>query len=225
MFLTLITSSPALAFAWILAILSSLTIHEFSHALIGKLKGDKTAEYEGRLSLNPLAHIDWMGFFMLLIVGFGWAKPVPFNPYNLKDPKWDSVAIALAGPISNLIVAIISSVVFRISIASLGALNLLSIFFFLLIILNLSLMFFNLIPIHPLDGSKLFFALFDQPKYAALREFVAVRGPQILMVAVFISLLTSINVFFFVSRPAFAVCNTLIGASCNGYFASVFSLI
>ncbi len=85
MFLTLLFSSPPLALAWIVAILSSLTIHEFSHGLIAKWKGDMTAEREGRLTLNPLAHLDLIGFIPLLLFGFGWAKPVPFNPYNLKD--------------------------------------------------------------------------------------------------------------------------------------------
>lgn len=225
MFLTLIFSSPALAIAWVIAILASLTVHEFSHALVGKWRGDKTAEYEGRLSLNPLDHIDWMGFIPLLLFGFGWAKPVPFNPYNLKNPKWDSVAIALAGPLSNLLIAIVSSVAFRISLTTLGALNLLTVFLFFAILLNLFLMFFNVIPIHPLDGSKLFFALFDKPQHAALRNFVAIRGPQILMIAVFISILTNFDIFFFVSGPAFATCDALIGASCHGYYASIFSLL
>ncbi len=225
MFLSLLFSSPALAFAWILAILGSLTFHEFSHALMGKLRGDKTAEYEGRLTLNPLAHLDWMGFITMILFGFGWAKPVPFNPYNLKDPKWDSVAIALAGPGSNLLIAGVSAIAFRFAFGIFGPLNLLTIFLFFLVLLNLFLMFFNVIPIHPLDGSKLFFALFDKPQYANLRNFVAVRGPQILMFAVIISLLTNIDVFFFVSGPAFATCDALIGGSCNAFYSSVFSLL
>jgi len=219
MFLTLLFSSPALAFAWIVAILSSLTIHEFSHGLIAKRKGDLTAEREGRLTLNPLAHLDFLGFIPLLLFGFGWAKPVPFNPYNLKDPKWDSVLISIAGPVSNLIIATISAIAFR-SLLTLGAINefnLLTAFLFFLILLNLFLMLFNLIPIHPLDGSKLFFALFDAPKYAQLRQFVAVRGPQILMFAVIISLLTNLDIFFFISRPAYAVCDALTGTSCAIY--------
>jgi Zn-dependent protease len=219
MFLTLLFSSPPLALAWIVAILSSLTIHEFSHGLIAKWKGDMTAEREGRLTLNPLAHLDLIGFIPLLLFGFGWAKPVPFNPYNLKDPKWDSVLISLAGPVSNLIIATISAIAFR-SLLMAGAINefnLLTAFLFFLILLNLFLMLFNLIPIHPLDGSKLFFALFDAPKYTELRQFVAVRGPQILMFAVIISLLTNIDIFFFISRPAYAVCDVLTGTSCAVY--------
>lgn len=223
MFLNILFQSPALALAWVAAIFASLTIHEFSHALVGKLRGDKTAEREGRLTLNPVSHIDVMGLIPLFIFGFGWAKPVPFNPYNLKNPKWDSVLIALAGPGSNLILAIISAVAFRLIIGPLGAFNLLSVFLFLMILINLFLMFFNIVPVHPLDGSKLFFALFDDPKYANMRKIVAHRGPQILMIAIFLAILTNVNIFFFVSEPSFFVCDALIGQSCGGFFGTVFS--
>lgn len=224
MFLNLLLGSPAIAIAWLSAIAFTLTIHEFSHALVAKLRGDKTAEYEGRLTLNPLAHVDPTGLILLLLFGFGWAKPVPYNPYNLKDPKWDAVKVALAGPGSNLVMALVSGVAFRVLVGGgiIAPLNLLSIFLFLSVLLNLFLMLFNIIPVHPLDGSKLFFALFDSPKYQELRTFVATRGPQILMIAVLVSAFTSINIFFFISEPAFAICDGLIGGSCNGYFASIF---
>lgn len=224
MFLELLIASPALAVAWIAAILISLTVHEFSHALMGKWRGDLTAEREGRLTLNPVAHIDPWGFLPLLLFGFGWAKPVPFNPYNLKNPKWDSVAIALAGPCANLILAIVSAVAIRVLVFGgiVTALNLLVVFLFLLILINLFLLFFNVIPIHPLDGSKLFFALFDAPKYARMREFVAFRGPQILLMLILVSLFTGFNVFFFVSAPAYASCDFLIGDNCAVFLGQVF---
>ncbi len=225
MFLNILLSSPSLALVWVAAIFASLTIHEFFHALVGSWRGDKTAEREGRLTLNPFAHIDLFGLVAMLLFGFGWAKPVPFNPYNLKNPKWDSVLIALAGPGSNLVLALISAIAFRLVAGSLGAGNLLTVFLFLLILLNLFLLLFNIIPIHPLDGSKLFFALFDHPKYAALRAFVAIRGPQILMFAIFVAILTNIDIFFFIAEPAYGICNGLIGNSCLGYFAAVFSSI
>jgi Zn-dependent protease len=225
MFLNLLLGSPALAVAWLIAIVVSLTIHEFSHALVGKLRGDKTAEYEGRLTLNPMAHVDPTGFILLLLFGFGWAKPVPYNPYNLRDPKWDSVKIALAGPGSNLLMAVVAGAAFQFLVGNgmISAMNLLAVFLFLSILLNLFLMLFNIIPVHPLDGSKLFFALFDHPKYQELREFVATRGPQILFVAVLVSAFTSLDIFFFISGPAFAMCDVLIGGSCNGYFATIFA--
>jgi Zn-dependent protease len=227
MFLNLFFGSPAIALTWIIAIFVALTVHEFSHALMGKLRGDATAEREGRLTLNPISHIDFTGFILLLLFGFGWAKPVPYNPYNLKDPKWDSVRIALAGPFSNMIMAAIAGTAFRILVVGgiIAPLNLLSIFLFLTILLNLFLLLFNIIPVHPLDGSKLFFALFDGPQHQELRRFVATRGPQILMIAVLISAFTSFNIFFFISEPSFAICDAMIGGSCSQYFGSIFAAI
>ena len=216
MIFSLIQSQPAIALVWILAIVLSLSVHEFSHALMGKLRGDSTAEREGRLTLNPLAHVDWMGFAAVLLLGFGWAKPVPYNPYNLKNPKWDSVLIGLAGPASNLLFSVVSALVFRATTSAGSSLSLLSVFLLFMTLLNLFLLIFNVIPVHPLDGSKLFFALFDAPKYATLRETVSRRGPQVLLVLVLISILTPINVFFFVSTPAFALCDSLIGSNCMG---------
>ncbi len=227
MFLQILFGSPALALAWVVAIFSSLTVHEFSHALMAKFKGDMTAEREGRLTLNPLSHIDLMGLIPLFLFGFGWAKPVPYNPYNLKNPKWDSVAIALAGPASNLVLATISGFALRSLLVGgvIGGMNLLAAFLFFMILINLFLMFFNIIPIHPLDGSKLFFALFDDPKYAKARSFVAIRGPQILMFAIFVSILTNLDIFFFVSGPAYATCDAILGANCSGYLYTLFSSI
>ncbi len=225
MFLTLIYNNPAVGIAWIIAILAALTVHEFSHALAGKLRGDRTAERAGRLTLNPFSHIDWMGFIPLLLLGFGWAKPVPFNPHNLKNPKWDSVIVGLAGPASNFVMAIVSALILR-GLVLAGAfieLNLLFVFLFLFILINLFLLFFNILPIHPLDGSKLFFALFDAPKYEKLRFFVATRGPQILFFAVIIAIITNFPIFFFISIPSFAACSALVGENCMGLLASIFA--
>lgn len=225
MFLNLISSNFAIAIAWIAAILFSLSVHEFSHALIGKFRGDKTAEREGRLTLNPLSHVDPWGFLFLILLGFGWAKPVPFNPYNLKNPKWDSVAIALAGPASNLLLAFLSAVILRTLVGAeiITSLNLLVIFLFLMILLNLFLMFFNVIPVHPLDGSKLVFALLDHPKHARLRQTIAQQGQLILTLMVLISIFTPIDVFFFITGPSFAVCDAMLGESCLGFFSAIFT--
>ncbi len=214
MFLALLFQNPALFVAFLAAVLISLTLHEFSHALVARARGDHTAEREGRLSLNPFAHLDPLGFLAFLIVGFGWAKPVPYNPYNLKDPKWDAVKIALAGPGMNLILAAVSAALWRLLSPSFGVLNLLSAFLYLMVFLNVMLMVFNVIPVHPLDGSKLFFALFDAPKYEGLRRFVAVRGPQILILLVIVSLFTPFNPFFFVTDPANALCSAFTRTDC-----------
>ena len=170
----------------------------------------------GRVTLNPLAHIDWVGFIPLLLLGFGWAKPVPFNPYNLKNPKWDSVKIALAGPGSNLLVAIVAGLVFRglMSAGMLGVNSALTFFLVMLVIINLYLMFFNIIPIYPLDGSKLLDALLVKPEHQRLRQQIAMYGPRVLMIMVFVALLTNIDVFFFIGEPSRFLCDVLIGQSC-----------
>ncbi len=223
MIFTFFQISPALAAAWLLAIFMALTVHEFSHALVAKWRGDRTAEDAGRLTLNPISHIDGWGLAALLLLGFGWAKPVPFNPYNLKNPKWDSVAIALAGPASNLILAVAATVALRIllSTGAVAAGNLLLVFLFFTIIINLFLLFFNVIPVHPLDGSKLFIALLDHPKYASFLHTIMIRGPQVLMAFVLVSLLTHWNVFFFVSAPAYAACGGLMGRECAGLLDAI----
>ncbi len=217
MFFELLSLSPAVAIVWIVVIVLSLTVHEFSHALLGHLKGDSTAEAAGRLTLNPFAHLTLWGFVPLLLFGFGWAKPVPYNPYNLKNPFVDALHIALAGPFSNLFLALLSALLLRFVVlgAGIGAGTLLQPFLVLLIIINLFLMLFNLLPVHPLDGSKIVDVLLSAPKHAKTRLFIATYGPQLLLVLVLISLLTPFNVFFFISAPAYAICDATVGDSCT----------
>lgn len=138
-----------------------LTVHEFSHAFAAYKLGDSTAKDEGRLTLNPLKHIDWMGFFLIVIAGFGWAKPVTFNPNNLKNKHHDEILISIAGPVSNFIIAVFFFVIARVlySIDSfhdttlgLDTINLIIMWG----VVNFGLFVFNLIPIPPLDGSHLY---------------------------------------------------------------------
>lgn len=138
---------------WGLALIIAVTIHEFAHALIADKLGDPTPTLAGRLSLNPLKHLDPIGTLMLLIFRFGWGKPVPFDPFNLRHPKRDSALIALAGPTSNLILAALLSVVLKLT-----ALPLLTLLI-PIIIININLAIFNLLPIPPLDGSKILYGL------------------------------------------------------------------
>lgn len=126
-----------------------ISIHECAHAFMANRLGDPTAKMSGRLTLNPLAHLDKFGTLMLLFFGIGWGRPVPFNIFNLKNPKRDQALIAFAGPLSNLILAILLSFVYK-----LVPMGLLSTPLFVLINLNLILAFFNLIPVEPLDGFK-----------------------------------------------------------------------
>lgn len=135
-------------------IVVGLTFHECAHGWMADRLGDRTARYSGRLTLNPLAHLDPIGAIMFLLAGFGWAKPVPVNPYNLRgDPKQSMLLVALAGPATNLILAIAATILY-------GAFAVLNIPYFGMIMqsiiwVNVVLAIFNLIPIPPLDGSKI----------------------------------------------------------------------
>ncbi|MFH1611416.1 MAG: site-2 protease family protein [Patescibacteria group bacterium] len=224
MILSLLFGQPMLLVVWLAAILISLTVHEFSHAWMANIKGDKTAELAGRLTLNPLAHIDVMGMVLLVTLGFGWAKPVPFNPYNLQDPRRDSLLIALAGPASNLVMATLASIVLRamLVVGMFDQMSLLFAFLLLLVIINLFLMFFNIVPIYPLDGSKVLDALLVKPEHQRLRMQIAMYGPKILFALVMISIFTSFNIFFFVSEPSYFVCSKLVGENCLGLLGLIF---
>jgi len=151
--------NPAQFLYLAVALLFSLSFHEFSHAWMADRLGDPTARYMGRLTLNPLAHLDMYGtIFMLLAllsgIGIGWAKPVPFNPSNLRGSYRTGIGlVSAAGPASNLILAVSAAIVARILILF-RLPNAVSLFFVYFVIVNVSLMLFNLIPLPPLDGSK-----------------------------------------------------------------------
>jgi Zn-dependent protease len=149
----------------IAVLIMSVVIHEVSHGYSAYFLGDPTAKYAGRLTLNPLRHLDFLGSLIVpmmtfLLGGFiiGWAKPVPYNPYNLRNQKWGPAVVGIAGPLSNLFVAAVFGLFLRF-----GQTLLLPDSFFqiaaLIVFINLILAFFNLIPIPPLDGSKLLFSL------------------------------------------------------------------
>lgn len=182
-------SDPVLFLLWIAAVLIALSVHEFSHALVATSLGDSTAKRLGRLTLNPLAHIDWFGLVTLVLVSFGWGKPVPFNPYNLRDQKWGPVYISMAGPVSNLVMLTVSGLLIRLLGPALGADNLLVIFLVMCFMINMALMLFNLIPLPPLDGSKVLIAALHKPKYMRARIFVEQYGSWILMVLIILDIL------------------------------------
>jgi len=145
--------NPTVFFLLATALIVSISVHEFSHAFAANRLGDPTAKNMGRLTLNPRAHLDPTGTLFLLFVGFGWGRPVPFNPLNLKNPKRGAALISLAGPASNLVLATLLSLIFR--LFNVGAL--LGTFLYMTILFNLMLGFFNLIPLGPLDGNKIVF--------------------------------------------------------------------
>lgn len=147
----------------------SVVVHEVSHGYAARSLGDRTAEYAGRLTLNPLKHIDWLGSVILpLLLVFsgssfliGWAKPVPYNPYNLRNQKWGEAYVAGAGPLSNIILALFFGLIIRF-----GSYGILPPAFieisFMIVLINIVLAIFNLVPIPPLDGSKILFSFLPQ---------------------------------------------------------------
>lgn len=140
-----------------IAIILSLTIHEYSHALISTVQGDETPKYYNRLTINPFYHIDFLGLLSLFLFKFGWAKPVPINPLNYKNQRTGTILTSLAGPVSNLLLAFLASIIyFKFQPESYGVV------YFLkdLILINVGLAVFNMLPFPPLDGSKIFAELF-----------------------------------------------------------------
>lgn len=173
-------SDPIMFIAWLIAIMFALTIHEFSHALAAKLLGDDTAERMGRLSLNPMAHVDPMGLVLLVLVGFGWGKPVPVNPNNFKNPRRDDALVGLAGPFSNFLTTIFFTIiVIAMIVTNIGSDFIIRTFSYISMI-SASLMIFNLLPIPPLDGSH-FFLNYLPDRFWKLKEILQTQGPMILL--------------------------------------------
>lgn len=210
MLLSQLFTDPAITVATLVAFLFALSFHEASHALAAYLLGDRTAYRENRLTLNPLSHIDWTGFLMLVTLGFGWGKPVPFNPYNLRWQRIGPALIAAAGPVSNFLLGTISVLLYILSFHQLGPTNLLTTFFGILALMNMLLGLFNLIPLPPLDGSKALFAALAAPKYAHIRHFLETRGPLILLGLVILNLALGINAFGWISIVAQNIVNGLL---------------
>ncbi len=187
-FLTIILLAPG--------ILAALTVHEFSHGWVAYRLGDPTAKAAGRLTLNPLAHLDPIGTIMLFIVHFGWAKPVPVNPYYFQKPRQGMVWVSLAGPASNIIFAAVLGILFRILLAA-GMMSLNGFFANLIafaIFINLMLAFFNLIPIPPLDGSKIVGGLLPD-RYIEAWDWFERRGFLFLIGLIIIGQMTGGSIF------------------------------
>lgn len=173
---------------YFLALIIAITIHEFSHAFVADRLGDPTARSQGRLSLNPLVHADLFGTIIFPLLSaltglptIGWAKPVPIDPYNFRNPKKDEILVSLAGPASNLLLAVIFAIFLHFS--PYHALNTI---YFILIVINVSLAIFNLIPIPPLDGSHLLLNLLPEESSQQWREAFEKYGFIILLVVLFL---------------------------------------
>jgi len=159
--LNFLLTEPLFFFAWLAAIVISISVHEASHALAAYQQGDSTAKDLGRLTLNPFSHLDPWGTLFLVLAGFGWGRPVPFNPHSLRSGKWGPAIVSLAGPASNIVLAVIFALVLKfLALGSdLTSTNGLVILTKALLQINIVLAVFNLLPLPPLDGSKLLLAI------------------------------------------------------------------
>ena len=181
------------------AILVALTVHEFAHAYVANRYGDDTAKRSGRLSLNPLRHLDPLGTIMIFLVHFGWAKPVPVNPYNLRNPKKDMLWISAAGPMSNMALALISGLLLRVLLASAGTYDKYSVLGFVIFMvvmslqINLALAIFNIIPIAPLDGSKILSGLLPAG-FEKIFYFLERYGPFVLLGLILFGSVTGVSI-------------------------------
>lgn len=209
---------PATIISRILTLLIAFTVHEFAHAWTATAFGDETAKLNGRLTLNPIAHLDFLGTLLLIVAGFGWAKPVPINPYVLQRRSRAAVMwVSLAGPFSNFLMAALAAIPFRLNLLSIYNLSSntilpsLSYFFFIFIYINLTLLLFNLIPFAPLDGEKVL-DYFLPPNLARSWEAIRPYGPMLLLVVVFLLPTLGINLLgMIINPPINALWHLLIG--------------
>ena len=178
----------------------ALSFHEFAHAWMAEKCGDSTAARMGRLTLNPMAHLDMMGSLMIMFVGFGWAKPVPVDGRNLRNPRTDMMKVAAAGPVSNLLLAMVAGMVLRF----MNGTGLLTDSIFILLIyftrINIALAVFNLIPVAPLDGSQIFsgYLMKTNPQLAWK---IQTYGPQVLFGLILFGYFTGFSILWLVMEP------------------------
>jgi Zn-dependent protease len=214
----LLNLDPSTLIAHLFVLIVAFTFHEFAHAWTANYFGDPTPKMNGRLTLNPLAHLDPIGSLLLLVAGFGWAKPVPINPYFLQKRSSSAVMlVSLAGPASNLLMAIAAAIPFRLGIVSLNdafiaiqsrSLHILPTIpqtLYIFIQINLLLMLFNLIPIAPLDGEKVA-EYFFPASWLQFLDAIRPYGPIILMAIVFLGVLS-----YIINPPLVLLMRILVG--------------
>ena len=208
MFLSLFQWDPSAAVAFLLGLVIGITVHEASHATSAYLLGDDTAYRDGRVTLNPLAHLDLLGSMMLLLAGFGWGRPTPVVPSKLRGGVFGPVAVALAGPISNLLIVVLCAALYLLPpFRDPGG------YLFILVVTlaftNALLFVFNLIPIPPLDGSKVIFPFLPRALDGFV-DFMNQYGPMILLGIILVSFVTNLPVLSILLAPVIPLL-TLLG--------------
>lgn len=202
----LLFTSPILFLLIALALIISISFHEFAHAFVTDKLGDPTPRYLGRVTLDPRAHLDPIGTLLLLFIGYGWGKPVPFNPINLSNPKRDAAIIAFSGPFANFLLAGILSLIFN----YIPLPELVQGFLYLTIFYNIILGVFNILPIHPLDGFKIVRGMLPQ-NLALQWEQIAPYGMYVLLFLVISGSLGGIM------QPIINVFETIFGLPSGGF--------
>lgn len=175
--LSTLFSNPLLFIVWAVGLVLAISVHEYAHAVAADRLGDPTPRAQGRLTLDPRSHLDPLGTLALLFLGFGWGRPVQFDPYNLRNPRRDGALIALAGPISNLIFATILSIILQFGVLT----ELYSLVISIIISMNITLAIFNLVPIFPLDGEKILGGILPTELYVEFAQVMRQYGTIILI--------------------------------------------
>ena len=214
--------NPATLISRIIVLLTAFAVHEFAHAWTADYFGDNTPRINGRLTLNPLAHLDPMGSLMLIIAGFGWAKPVPVNPYTLRRRAPSALMwVSLAGPLSNFLMAALAALPFRLNLFTWSDINASFAaressflptpagFLFDFITINLILMLFNLIPLAPLDGDKIV-DFFMPPAWRDRMAQIRPYGPMILIALFLIGPYLGFNVLGWILGPPLILLRSLL---------------
>ena len=194
---------PHIIILLIPALVFSLSFHEFAHAWMAYKLGDNTAARLGRLTLNPLSHLDPVGSLALILMGFGWAKPVPVDPRYLENPKQDMVKVAAAGPISNIILAVVAALVLRLLFSTDLLTGSIKTFFIIFMQINITLAVFNLLPVSPLDGSQILTPFLEKHFGFDAVWKMQVYGPRVLFLIIIFSMVTDIHIFSFIINPIF----------------------
>ena len=208
MFLSLFQWDPSAAVAFLLGLVIGITVHEASHATSAYFLGDDTAYRDGRVTLNPISHLDLLGSLMLLLAGFGWGKPTPVVPSKLRGGVFGPVAVALAGPVSNLLIVTFCAALYLLPpFQESGG------YPFILVVMvaftNALLFVFNLIPIPPLDGSKVIFPFLPRALDGFV-DFMNQYGPMILLGIILVSFVTNLPVLSILLAPVIPIL-TLLG--------------